>query len=28
VVYYRVLEDGRVVEVLQFRHGARKPPTP
>lgn len=26
VVYYRVREDKRLVEVLHFRHGARKPP--
>jgi plasmid stabilization system protein ParE len=26
LVYYQVHEEKRVVEVLHFRHGARKPP--
>lgn len=26
LVYYRVREDKRLIEVLHFRHGARKPP--
>jgi len=26
LVYYQVHEETRVVEVLHFRHGARKPP--
>jgi len=26
LVYYRVHEDTRVIEVLHLRHGARKPP--
>jgi plasmid stabilization system protein ParE len=26
VVYYRIREDKGAVEVLHFRHGARKPP--
>jgi plasmid stabilization system protein ParE len=26
MVYYQIREDKRVVEVLHFRHGSRKPP--
>lgn len=26
LVYYQVHEDQRLIEVLHFRHGARKPP--
>ena len=26
VVYYQIREDQRMIEVLQFRHGSRKPP--
>jgi plasmid stabilization system protein ParE len=26
LVYYQVDEDKRVIEILHFRHGARKPP--
>jgi plasmid stabilization system protein ParE len=26
LVYYRVLEDKGLVEILHFRHGSRKPP--
>jgi plasmid stabilization system protein ParE len=26
LVYYKVDEDKRVIEVVHFRHGARKPP--
>jgi plasmid stabilization system protein ParE len=26
LVYYQVHEDRRLIEVLHFRHGARKPP--
>lgn len=25
-IYYRIHEDSRIVEILRFRHGARKPP--
>jgi plasmid stabilization system protein ParE len=28
LVYYRVNEDKRVIEILHFRHGARKPIEP
>jgi plasmid stabilization system protein ParE len=27
VVYYRIHESRRLVEILHFRHGARNPPT-
>jgi plasmid stabilization system protein ParE len=26
LAYYRIQEDKRIIEVLHFRHGARKPP--
>jgi plasmid stabilization system protein ParE len=26
LIYYRLDDDKRVIEVLHFRHGARKPP--
>lgn len=28
LVYYRVHEKGRLIEILHFRHGARKAPRP
>ena len=27
-IYYRIQEGSKIVEILEFRHGARKPPKP